>query len=119
MNNAKVDFRIESDSLGPVRVPADKYWGAQTQRSLDNFKIGTECLPRPLIRALGIVKRCAALSNIALDNIDDTIGCAIAAAAQAVIKAGASQASQVRSQASQVRSQASQVCEEAARAVHC
>ena len=86
MKNKKCDFRIESDSLGPIRVPADKYWGAQTQRSLDNFKIGTERLPRPLIRALGIVKRCAALSNIALDNIDETIGFAIAAAAQEVIE---------------------------------
>ncbi len=86
MTNTKADFRIESDSFGPLRVPADKYWGAQTQRSLDNFKIGTERLPRPLIRALGIVKRCAALSNIALDNLDETIGAAIAAAAQEMIE---------------------------------
>jgi len=86
MTNTKVDCRIESDSFGPLQVPADKYWGAQTQRSLDNFKIGTERLPRPLIRALGIVKRCAALANIALDNLDETIGAAIAAAAQEVIE---------------------------------
>ena len=86
MTNTKVDCRIESDSFGPLQVPADKYWGAQTQRSLDNFKIGTERLPRPLIRALGIVKPCAALANIALDNLDETIGAAIAAAAQEVIE---------------------------------
>jgi fumarate hydratase class II len=86
MKDTKVPFRIESDSCGPIQVPADKYWGAQTQRSLDNFKIGTECLPRPLIRALGIVKRCAALSNIAQDNIEETLGSAIAAAAQEVIE---------------------------------
>ncbi len=77
--------RTETDSFGPIQVPADKYWGAQTQRSLINFKIGNERLPRPLIRALGIVKRCAALSNIALNNIDEKIGYAIADAAQEVI----------------------------------
>ncbi|NQU29465.1 MAG: class II fumarate hydratase, partial [Anaerolineae bacterium] len=85
MKNKKLNLRVETDSFGPVQVPADKYWGAQTQRSLENFKIGNECMPRPLIRALGIVKRCAALSNIALDNIDKKIGYAIAAVAQDVI----------------------------------
>ena len=55
--------RIETDSLGRVDVPADKLWGAQTQRSLQNFKIGTEHMPQPLIRALGIVKRAAAEVN--------------------------------------------------------
>ena len=77
--------RTETDSFGPIPVPAEKYWGAQTQRSLGNFKIGNECLPRPLIRALGIVKHCAALSNIALNNIDENIGYAIADAAKDVI----------------------------------
>ena len=77
--------RTETDSFGPIPVPAKKYWGAQTQRSLGNFKIGNECLPRPLIRALGIVKHCAALSNIALNNIDENIGYAIADAAKDVI----------------------------------
>jgi fumarate hydratase class II len=86
MKGAKDSFRIESDSCGSIQVPADKYWGAQTQRSLDNFKIGTERLPRPLIRALGIVKRCAALSNLAMDNIEERLGSAIAAAAQEVIE---------------------------------
>ena len=77
--------RIETDSFGPIQVPAEKYWGAQTQRSLGHFKIGNECLPRPLIRALGIVKHCAALSNIALNNIDEYIGYATADAAKDVI----------------------------------
>lgn len=80
-----LDFRIETDSLGPVKVPSDRYWGAQTQRSLQHFKIGAERLPRPLIRALGIVKHCAALTNIALDNLSPEIGRAIAAAALEVV----------------------------------
>ena len=81
MNNT----RTETDSFGSIEVPADKYWGAQTQRSLGNFKIGIECLPRSLIRSLGIVKRCAALANIKLKNIDEKIGSAIINAAQDVI----------------------------------
>lgn len=78
--------RIETDSFGAISVPADKYWGAQTQRSLEQFKIGNERLPRPLIRALGIVKRCAALTNISQDNLDPNIGHAIVDAAQEVIE---------------------------------
>ena len=85
MNKKPSDIRIETDSFGSISVPADKYWGAQTQRSLENFQIGQERLPRPLIRALGIVKRCAALSNITLNTIDETTGKAIADAAQDVI----------------------------------
>ncbi|MDO9399498.1 MAG: class II fumarate hydratase, partial [bacterium] len=80
-----ITTRIETDSLGAIAVPADKYWGAQTQRSLEHFKIGNERLPRPLIRALGIVKRCAALTHISQDNIDDKLGYAIVDAAQDVI----------------------------------
>ncbi|MEO0962948.1 MAG: class II fumarate hydratase [Pseudomonadota bacterium] len=72
--------RTETDSFGPLEVPSEKYWGAQTQRSLGNFKIGTETMPKPLVRALGIVKRSAALANITLDNIDQKTGDAIAAA---------------------------------------
>lgn len=56
-------YRIEKDSFGEINVPADKYWGAQTQRSLQNFKIGEERLPLPLIRAYGILKKAAALAN--------------------------------------------------------
>jgi fumarate hydratase class II len=85
MKKKTSDTRTETDSFGPIEVPADKYWGAQTQRSLLNFKIGDERIPRPLIRALGIVKYCAALSNIALDNIDPNIGNAIADAAHEVV----------------------------------
>jgi len=85
MKTNSVNTRTETDSFGPIQVPADKYWGAQTQRSLLNFKIGDERMPRPLIRALGIVKYCAARSNIALDNIDPNIGNAIIDAAREVI----------------------------------
>lgn len=77
--------RLESDSLGAIAVPADKYWGAQTQRSLVHFKIGNERLPRPLIRALGIVKHCAALTNIRLNDLNETIGNGIADAALDVV----------------------------------
>ena len=79
------DTRTETDSFGPLEVPADRYWGAQTQRSLGNFKIGGETMPAPLVRALGIIKRAAALSNMDLDNLEKEIGDAIAAAAQDVI----------------------------------
>ncbi|MBD9356524.1 class II fumarate hydratase [Methylomonas albis] len=86
MNAESSKVRIEMDSFGEIAVPAEKYWGAQTQRSLQHFKIGNERLPRPLIRALGIVKRCAALANIEVVNIDVTIAQAIAEAAQKVIE---------------------------------
>jgi len=80
------DTRVETDSMGPVTVPSSKYWGAQTQRSLDNFKIGDERLPRPLIRALGIVKRCAALTNMAQGDLDPVIGQALVDASDQVIE---------------------------------
>ena len=79
-------YRVETDSLGSIQVPADKYWGAQTQRSLGNFKIGSERLPRALIRALGIIKRCAALINMEQNNLDAIIGNAIVEAAGDVIE---------------------------------
>ncbi|MGY6274300.1 class II fumarate hydratase [Methylomonas sp. MgM2] len=85
MRQESVTFRIETDSMGEVHVPADKYWGAQTQRALVHFNIGSETLPRPMIRALGIVKHCAALANISVDNLDATIGHALAEAAVSVI----------------------------------
>jgi fumarate hydratase class II len=78
--------RVESDSFGPVEVPADKYWGAQTQRSLGNFPIGDQRMPGPVIRALGIIKKAAALTNLAQDNIEQDVGQAIAAAADDVIE---------------------------------
>ncbi len=85
MKKKKIGVRSETDSFGSINVPADKYWGAQTQRSLQNFEIGNERLPQPLIRALGIVKRCAALANSSLKNIDEKISNAIVDAAQEVI----------------------------------
>jgi fumarate hydratase class II len=78
--------RIETDSFGPIEVPADRYWGAQAQRSLGNFKIGFEKQPLPIIRALGIVKRAAAETNMALGLLDKVIGDAIVKAAQEVIE---------------------------------
>jgi len=77
--------RIETDSMGAIAVPADRYWGAQTQRSLENFPIGGERMPLPLIRAFGIQKKAAALANVRLGTLDRRIGEAIAAAAQEVI----------------------------------
>jgi fumarate hydratase class II len=77
--------RIETDSFGPTEVPADRYWGAQTQRSLENFRIGTERMPRPLIRALAIVKRAAAETNHRLGSLDARRTRAIVKAAQEVI----------------------------------
>ncbi len=82
----KTAVRIETDSLGEMKVPADRYWGAQTQRSLQNLRIGGERMPQPLIRALGIQKKAAALVNMALGAMDDThIGNAIVAATEEVI----------------------------------
>ena len=78
--------RTESDSFGPLEVPADKYWGAQTQRSLQNFPIGWERQPVAIVRALGVIKRACALVNIDQGDIDPEIGNAIAAAAQEVIE---------------------------------
>ncbi len=77
--------RIERDTMGEVNVPADRYWGAQTARSLENFRIGDERMPRELIRALGILKLAAARANTALGALPKDIGEKIAAAAQEVI----------------------------------
>lgn len=78
-------IRTETDSFGPIEVPAHRYWGAQTQRSLGNFKIGGERMPEPLIRALGIQKKAAALTNMQLGVLDTKLGEAIVAAADEVI----------------------------------
>lgn len=82
------DTRIETDSFGEIEVPADRLWGAQTARSLQNFRIGTEKMPSPLIHALGLVKQAAALVNIETGGLDEKRGKAIAAAA-ADVAAGA------------------------------
>jgi len=78
--------RTETDSFGPLEVPADKYWGAQTQRSIMNFPIGWERQPKPIIRALGVIKKAAAQVNKAQGDMDATIADAIAAAATEVIE---------------------------------
>jgi fumarate hydratase class II len=77
--------RTETDTFGPIEVDDSRYWGAQAQRSLGNFKIGWEKQPQPVVRALGIVKRAAAETNMALERLDKKIGEAIVAAAQEVI----------------------------------
>ncbi|MDN5247801.1 MAG: class II fumarate hydratase [Wolbachia endosymbiont of Tyrophagus putrescentiae] len=81
-------FRVESDSLGEIKVLSNQYWGAQTQRSLENFKIGTEKMPEPLIKALTIVKLAAARVNIKYGTIDEKIGNAICQAAQEIMEGG-------------------------------
>ncbi len=78
--------RTETDTFGPIEVASDRYWGAQAQRSLGNFKIGWEKQPLPIVRALGIVKRAAAETNMALGKLDATIGNTIVAAANEVIE---------------------------------
>jgi fumarate hydratase class II len=71
--------------MGAVEVPGDKYWGAQTQRSLEHFRIGTERMPVPVVRALGVQKMASALANMELGLLDTTLGTAIADAAREVI----------------------------------
>jgi len=78
--------RTETDTFGPIEVAADRYWGAQAQRSLGNFKIGWEKQPLPIVRALGIVKRAAAETNMALGKLDPKLGETIVAAANEVIE---------------------------------
>ena len=77
--------RIETDSLGEIKVPSDAYWGAQTQRSMQNFDIGEEKMPAPLVRAFGIQKKASALANMELGVLDRKLGAAIVQAADEVI----------------------------------
>ena len=77
--------RTETDSFGPIDVPADKYWGAQTQRSLQNFRIGWERQPAEIVRAIAIIKKACAIVNVEFGLIDSTVGNAIATAADDVI----------------------------------
>jgi fumarate hydratase class II len=77
--------RTETDTFGPIEVDATRYWGAQAQRSLGNFKIGWEKQPQPIIRALGIVKRASAETNMSLGKLDPKLGEVIVRAAQEVI----------------------------------
>jgi fumarate hydratase, class II len=78
--------RTETDTFGPIEVDASKYWGAQAQRSLQNFKIGWEKQPQPIVRALGIVKRAAAEANMDLGKLEHKLGDIIIKASQEVIE---------------------------------
>jgi fumarate hydratase class II len=78
--------RVETDSFGPLDVPADRYWGAQTQRSIINFPIGWERQPVAIVRALGVIKLACARVNMAQGDLDPALGTAIAAAAQEVVE---------------------------------
>ena len=80
-----VKTRTETDTFGPIEVPADHYWGAQTERSLHNFKIGGERQPLPLIHALGLIKKAAAMANMKAKKLSPDLGKAIIAAADEVI----------------------------------
>ena len=80
-----IETRTERDTLGPIEVPGDRYWGAQTQRSLENFPIGTERMAIEIIRALAMVKRAAATVNHELGTLDPNLARAIESAADQVI----------------------------------
>lgn len=80
-----MDYRTESDSFGEIKVPADKYWAAQTQRSIENFKIGNDRFPREMIRALGILKKAAARANEQLGLLPKEKSKVIQSAADEVI----------------------------------
>src|SRR6476469_9538503 len=82
---AATPTRTESDSFGPIEVAADRYWGAQTERSRRNFRIGEERMPLPLVKALAMVKKAAALANLELGLIDERLARAIMTAADEVI----------------------------------
>jgi fumarate hydratase, class II len=85
MSPPETATRTESDTFGPIEVPAARYWGAQTQRSIQNFRIGTERQPTPLVHALGLVKQAAALVNKDLGQLDAKVADAVAAAAAQVV----------------------------------
>ncbi|MBO2944675.1 class II fumarate hydratase [Paenibacillus sp. F411] len=80
-----MDYRIEKDTLGEMKVPADKLWAAQTQRSLENFKIGTEIMPMEIVHAFAVLKKSAALANRQLGKLDEDKAQAIADAADEVL----------------------------------
>ncbi|MEC1405106.1 class II fumarate hydratase [Bacillus halotolerans] len=81
-----MDYRIEKDTMGEVKVPADKFWGAQTQRSKENFKIGSEKMPMRVVKAFAILKRSTAIANKRLGNLDTEKAEAIAAVCDDVLK---------------------------------
>ena len=80
-----MDYRIEHDTMGEVRVPANRCWGAQTQRSYENFPIGTEKIPQEIIHAFAVLKKAAALANCKLGNLDARRANAIAAACDEIL----------------------------------
>lgn len=80
-----MNYRIEHDTMGKIKVPADKYWGAQTQRSFENFKIGSEKMPIELIHAFALLKKAAAYTNQQLDNLDEKRSMTISAACDEII----------------------------------
>ena len=80
-----MEYRIEHDTMGEVRVPANHYWGAQTQRSHENFPIGTEKIPQEIIHAFAVLKKAAALANCKLGNLDARRANAIAAACDEIL----------------------------------
>jgi len=84
-NSHPGEFRTESDSMGSIQVPSDRYWGAQTQRSLKHFAIGRDVMPRELIRAFGILKQAAAVVNRDLGKLDAERADIIVQAAEEVI----------------------------------
>ena len=79
-------YRIETDSFGEIQVEDAKYWGAQTQRSLENFKIGTEKMPHPLINAMILLKKCAAITNRDIGKLDKALADAIIHAADTLLR---------------------------------
>jgi fumarate hydratase, class II len=85
MTKPRTATRIETDTFGPIEVPADRYWGAQTERSRQNFRIGEERIPLPIIRALAVIKRASAEVNHALGSLDARRARAIERAAQEII----------------------------------
>src|ERR1044072_8660275 len=84
--DATLEMRLETDSMGEIQVPSDKYYGAQTQRSLIHFNIGFDTMPREMIRALGVLKKAAALVNEELGKLSSEKARLIAQAADEVIE---------------------------------
>ena len=80
-----MEYRTERDSMGEIKVPADSYWGAQTQRSLENFRIGEEKMPQGILRAFAVVKKACAVTNRALGLLDDKRADLIVAAAEDIL----------------------------------
>ena len=83
-----MEYRIEHDSMGEIKVPADRYWGAQTERSYENFKIGAERMPEEIIRAFAVLKRAAATANFRLGKLDERRYSIISEACEEILDGG-------------------------------